>query len=301
VERFAFILCCARSASTFLRLRLDMVPGVVGLPETHFFVFREAHAGRDLAREGDRRAVVEAWLGYHRTKKWAKDLDREALRERFLERATGWKALLTETARTYAEEQGIDPAGVRLWVEKSPPHVFRQPAIRAMFPDASFVYLVRDPRAVVASLKQWPWSTSNVLVLARTWRAAARRLVDAPGSHLVKYEDLVLDPDGEWGRLCRHLDLPATGDLLGEASDDAVAQRAANSGNALRPISADHLAKWKHQLSREDCDRDIIEWTCAAEMDRFGYERQGVRRSPAFWLNLTTQALNHVALRLVRN
>ena len=76
--------------------------------------------------------------------------------------------------------------------------------VRAMFPAARFIHVVRDPRAVVASLtagsKGWArdWAPSGVARAARLWRDVVRTALTIPASGAayleVRYEALHAAP-----------------------------------------------------------------------------------------------------------
>ena len=114
--------------------------------------------------------------------------------------------------------------------------------IDAVLPEARFVHVVRDGRAVASSLVQMPWwrdaedprTLSALGADADAWRAAgspfpllaglvwkhvvqaheAARADLAPGRWLdVRYEDLLADPRGQLGRLLDHLGLPLDDDF----------------------------------------------------------------------------------------
>src|SRR5438270_585274 len=51
-------------------------------------------------------------------------------------------------------ETGLAPRPPLYWVEKTPTHELAVDAIRARYPAAKFVHLVRDPRATAASMRK---------------------------------------------------------------------------------------------------------------------------------------------------
>lgn len=97
----------------------------------------------------------------------------------------------------------------RTLLEKTPANIVRIPYLRSVFPDAKFVVLVRDPRAVVLSVKKWNPSPNEVLFM--NWCSAyATALHDAAEDCLfVRYEDLCDYPGRELDRIARFTALAA--------------------------------------------------------------------------------------------
>src|SRR5262249_6920135 len=100
------------------------------------------------------------------------------------------------------------------------------------FPNARFVHLIRDARAVVASFirvsPNWgeSWASKSVDQPARTWVKlvkAGRRILDlvsAPAPYFeVKYAGLRTDPETQFAKLFHWLNLSAEEDLLRSAID----------------------------------------------------------------------------------
>jgi len=129
-------------------------------------------------------------------------------------------------------------------LEKTPKNSLRIPLLQRVFPEAHFVYLYRDPRQVLSSmieawksgrfrtyprLPEWqglPWSLLLVPgwralngkplheIVAAQWEITTRILLDdldaIPVSRrsVVRYDDLLVDPQGTMTALCARLDLP---------------------------------------------------------------------------------------------
>jgi hypothetical protein len=116
-----------------------------------------------------------------------------------------------------------EKAGDRRLVEYSPRHAERAGFLTAVYPDAEFVHVVRDPRAVAADA-----GLRKALPAARMWAAAHRTVLGAYGSGrmtIVRMEDLVeranvnrllaalaLEPgpgtEAEVEKLAKHTDRP---------------------------------------------------------------------------------------------
>lgn len=162
----------------------------------------------------------------------AKHVDREAFLRRLLaidpvERERGLFALAMD----------VHAAGRPVRGEKTPAHVFFVPQLLEWFPNAKIIHTFRDPRAIYASRKKKAESAgrrpgkaglrrlgvafqlvSSLHVIAN-WRRIEkhhqRYQEQFPGRYtLLKYEDLVLEPQATLERLCHFLDIPLTEPML---------------------------------------------------------------------------------------
>ncbi|MBW4051563.1 MAG: sulfotransferase [Proteobacteria bacterium] len=107
----------------------------------------------------------------------------------------------------------------RRWILKSPDHVFALDEIRAIYPDAHWVFIHRDPVAVLASVARLtevlrrPFAHHVDLAeigqqVCASWLDGAQRMMHAAGSsssilHL-HYREIVADPQEVADRLLRH-------------------------------------------------------------------------------------------------
>jgi hypothetical protein len=94
-------------------------------------------------------------------------------------------------------------------LEKSPPNLIRMRFLQALFPDAYFVALLRHP--IPVTLATQPWGGDRTHRLLEHWLRAHELFVeDLPRLervHVVRYEDLVADPDAVLGRTFSFLGL----------------------------------------------------------------------------------------------
>jgi hypothetical protein len=106
--------------------------------------------------------------------------------------------LLSWLVHTYSRTRGKEGAAV--WIDHTPTNFRRGLTLLRMFPEARFIHLVRDGRAVTASLLPLDWGPNNALHAAEFWmaRCAAGLAMESqlgPERVLrVRYEDLVGDP-----------------------------------------------------------------------------------------------------------
>lgn len=274
VQAPVFILSAQRSGSTLLRVMLDRIPGVVGLPETFFWTFKHAHKHLDPGAPPQRATIARQWLRYFTIKKW--DIDHERLEREIVEHADTWAKVFAATVSRYVEDTGIEWSAESVVCEKTPAHIHKQQSILSDYPDARFIYLVRDPRDQASSLKKCSWSTSNTYVIARVWRAGVRTIGTNPNSITLRYEDLVRETQATFGRLTAFLGKTVAYEDVKEAGALQPVrlghQKAERHGKALQPVTDKSISKWRNGLSRPDKDLQVIQYVCEREMKQFGYD-----------------------------
>jgi hypothetical protein len=151
---------------------------------------------------------------------------------------------------------------------------FVAPLARA-YPEARFVVIERDPRAILASLEALaardPTQAAHPLSYARHCRkyaAFAYRLRDDPRVHAVRYEDLVRDPEPATRALCRFLSLPFDAGMLDLAWPGNSSFQAATAG-----VDATLAERWRGQLA--PAQLALAELVCWPELGLSGYDRTG--------------------------
>ena len=95
-------------------------------------------------------------------------------------------------------------------VEKSPPNLIRMRFLRALFPSAKFIVVVRHPIAVSLATRRVRRASMDSLI--RHWLAAYHNVVDdarhVGNVALIRYEDLMASPATELDRIFAFLSLP---------------------------------------------------------------------------------------------
>ncbi len=188
-------------------------------------------------------------------------------------------AHLTETSplATAATAESLFQAWSRYWdldkrylVEKSPSNMIMGRFLQAVFPGSALLVVVRHPIAVALAMQKW-----NPLIVARNGRRRtslsglvqhwlrAHELLrqDAPvlrRLHVVRYEDLVADKDGEFSRIGRFLEL--------SQPIDATSLRAG--------VNDDYQRAWDRMGShfRSRRVRSQVEQRFGATVREYGYD-----------------------------
>ncbi|GII75600.1 sulfotransferase [Sphaerisporangium rufum] len=233
-DRPIFVVGCPRSGTTLLQLMLHAHRRIAVPPETRFLtdVYYHRRLYGDMRRPENRRRLAERIATDRSTR----------FHELGVARA-GYVRAAVEGPGSLGSVLGAAFAGYAArferprWGDKRPAYVRHVDALRRLFPDAQFVHLVRDGRDCVASLKEMPWYPMGVLHAISTWAEAvdfgrrhARRL-PAGTYHMLRYEDLTADPEGELGRLCA---------FLGEDFDPAMCEPRRVAAVAVPPRKVWH-------------------------------------------------------------
>lgn len=101
----------------------------------------------------------------------------------------------------------------RFLVEKSPPNLVRMRFLQALFPDASFVIIMRHPVIVSLSTKKWAPRTSYAALFENWFSGHDTMMQDAPSIRrllVLRYEELVGRPSETLGRVADFLGLDGT-------------------------------------------------------------------------------------------
>lgn len=288
-----FIVGANRSGTTLLRLILNAHPRIAIPDELIYFESRLAGVPIEKWRTPDLSPdayedVVDRFLKTCRQS--LEGLDHSALRARILDgRPTfrrPYRCALEAWARHHDKPR---------WGEKTPGNLFYADILLEMFPTAQFVFVVRDPRAGVASMQRVGFFPDDVVfnALSRrkydtTGRALLTKHVPASQRTTVRYEDLVQRPEATTRSICAFLDESFSRAMLDfhRDADQYMKDEAEERYNsaATQPITDDRVDAWTDRLT--DDQVAVIEWICRDIMQDFGYARTNRQPSPAAWTEL---------------
>ena len=177
--------------------------------------------------------------------------------------------------------------GKTIWGDSSPQDILYMDVLKRWYPTAKFVGVVRDPRAFLASYKNYVRKGSvryqnrfNPLTNSLLWRSYMNALLKAGNSPLaadlilLKYEDLVTDPEKHVRGLCDFLGLDFHPGMLAiqRANSSYLQVQEEKQQPGIRTVSLD---RWRGELTRTELW--ILEKVCSETMTRFGYAPERVR------------------------
>jgi len=163
------------------------------------------------------------------------------------------------------------------WGDKTPSSVDALPEIVGIFPDARFIFMIRDVYDMAYSYGSMAAAgrAGDFLGGARRWVDANTKLLDfcqrhAAQSIIVRYEDLVLDADREMARVTAHAGMGSSGanGLAAAEAHDMAAQP--DLRNALHEVHRDSIGKGRVLLA-EDVKTEISA-RAGSLQERLGYQ-----------------------------
>jgi hypothetical protein len=263
-----FIVGAPRSGTTWVqRLLLDH-PQICGGQESHFFPgFAYPMQMFDPLPRGERPVNLSTY--------WTKAA--------FFEELRGiWRRTMTPIVQA-------KPTATVL-VEKTPQHAQYMDRIIDLLPASRFIHVIRDSRAVVASLlaasrEQWGarWAPSDALTAARLWKshvlqAGTRGASLGPQRYTtVHFEQLCADPVRHLIRLFSFIGLDVTEQWARQTTDEhsLSKEKASPTASSEPPGFYRHgsIENWRKELSF--MQKRIVWKYTGPLMLQYGYTREG--------------------------
>ena len=263
-----FLFSLPRSGSTFAQRVLAAHPAVATATEPHFLL--------PLVQS------LNPWGSYseyeHQLSTWAiLEFCRDSLpgqQADYLEEIRNFTLNLYNKTRHNGETHFLD---------KTPRYHLIADQIIELFPEGKFVFLWRNPLAIVASMigtfYDGRWKT---YLFDFDLYSGYPNLIDAYKAHPeasfgLRYEDSVLDPEATWQAVFDYLELPFDPELLQKFNKVKLAGNIRDP-NADSPqyqkINKKPLEKWKALLAnplRKAWARDYLHWLGVERLNAIGY------------------------------
>jgi hypothetical protein len=267
-----FVVGAPRSGTTMLRLMLDAHPELAIPPETYFITKAQKtwRAAKRRPGENQVEAFIDSVTGHKRWPDFHLDADAFAarVRERDPKRLGDGVRVFYEM---YAEK--IDKPR---WGDKTPFYVRKMDVIHRVLPEARFVHLIRDGRAVALSIKDLWFGPDTIPECAEFWVArldeAREKARELPHYLEIIYEDLVRDPEPNLRKIADFIEVPFDERMVRyyENVDERIAletppEEVAPDGrivsteermkimeNLKRPPDPTRIDRWREQMSAED-------------------------------------------------
>lgn len=275
-----FIGGCPRSGTTMLGAMLANAPGCVTTPESHF---KHALIARCAEKPLTREQLMKFLAQSNEIAFWELPLKELALwvnnypNEITLDHVP---ALLNEIVYRYDQRAGTrlaQPASsphLLRWVDHTPMNIEAFETLLGLYPDAQLIHIVRDPRAVAASVFGLPWGPNDALAFGSWWPHyvnAGLSLQNALPDRvlLIHYEDLLKDPQFTLKKTCQFLALQFSSDLVCGQRYRSPQHSLSQHALVGKPPAAERADAWQQELRARD--QAHIESVCGPLMQKLGY------------------------------
>jgi Sulfotransferase family len=274
---FPFFVGSGRSGTTLIRAMFDSHPDMA-VPDESNFVPRFARARERYEQPWGFASAV--FLRDLFSQSWFRQsgMSQEAAWDGFdLRPPADLPAAIREVFAVYARQHGK-----RRYGDKTPNYVLHLPLLAELFPEARFVHVIRDGRAVAMSLLDVGFGPRTMAQAALQWRErvglgiAFAREVGQSRCRQIRYEDLLEDPAGAVACLCDFVGLQFDPVMLRyfERADSVVSAGVYKYRHVRLPPTKD-LRDWRSQMSKRDLA--LFEAIAGDLLQEAGYER-GIHR-----------------------
>jgi hypothetical protein len=217
IERQVFIGGCGRSGTTLLGAMLGAHPAFICTPESHFKIdLLRSPVGQNSTFHTA--AAVNLIRRHWRFKIWEYPLPAD-----FVQRAAAdpsFASLFNTLVSSYGHTTYPDKGDAAIWVDHTPENISYVESLRRQFPQAKFIHIVRDGRAVAASIMPLDWGPNSIVKAARWWMrnvsfGLAAELKFGPQHILrVQYENLLQDPPAVLHQISQFLGINYDSNML---------------------------------------------------------------------------------------
>ncbi len=254
-----FILGAPRSGTTFLASLIGLTK--YGKPfETHFFTkyYKLLSSYGDLENKENFSCLLKDILKERPVMQWRLDLNMDDFFQS-LDGDHSYVNILNSLCLLRNSKLGFN-----FWGDKTPHYIGDFDIIQKLFPDAKFIYIVRDGRDVALSLLQKNWGPNNISSCAEYWKTLNKenvhfnRLKKNGQLLTLRYEDLLDNAESNVRDIYKFLDT--------DISESDVR-------SLCFTVKPDNYFKWKEKLSRSQIK--VFDLIAANTLSRFGYETFG--------------------------
>lgn len=295
-----FIGGCDRSGTSLLGAQLGRIEGVVVLPESQFI----SDIARTTVADGETVEQAAARIDDNfRYRAWRAVGCPPA--STALANSPDPRALIENLVKSYAARTGVEDP--RDFVDHSPINTREAEWLGRFFPDMKLLHIIRDGRAVAASLMPLDWGPTTMPGMADFWSDAVNTALSAVNrlgperAMTVSYETLVADTDGALVKIARFLSLDGRTIRAADETTYIPPQYSAGTHQIVReaPDPA-RIDSWRRKMSRRQIE--LFERKAGKLLESLGYSCTSDYESvaPPSPVERFLMRLRHACLRRVK-
>jgi hypothetical protein len=268
-----FVGGCPRSGTTFLGNLLGTAPEYICLPETDFIAENAGRwSGANYAPDrlephvrNHRRYLISG--GQLTEADWVD-----------VRQATSYEEFFNRFCQHYARHMG-KPQAIG-WVDQTPSNLRYAVHLARSFPNAHFIHIIRDGRAIANSLLGVDWGPSTPVAAGDYWARliapglAAQLMLGPERMITIHYEDLVRENGKQLRKLAKFLSSPG---LVRDREDQGLVlpdHYSTPQPDFGGPPDKSRVDAWRKKLSAREIE--IFEATAGGLLENLGYPRNFV-------------------------
>ncbi len=206
-----FIGGCSRSGTTFLGSLLGAHKNSLCTPESQFKIEILKAEGRETDCI-NKQNLYTSLVNNYRFKIWGIRCT--------IEQIDGLtpKQIMEKIISIYAEK--VKKEKYDYWIDHTPNNLQYVKLLLDCFPNAKFIHIIRDGRAIASSIKKLSWGWYSPKSIAQLWLSelsygfAAKCILPSNKVLQVKYEDLVMSTGSELKKMCDFVNIEYSDELL---------------------------------------------------------------------------------------
>ncbi|NEP35317.1 sulfotransferase [Moorena sp. SIO3B2] len=277
-----FVSGAPRSGTTLLQLVLSAHPQITVTPETHFIqqLFAKDFTTKQLNREQKEVAIalmrsdkkLNSWPNFNldqfiATVSWKTDLT--------------ISQLLDSLFNFFAcqNNSGTDYLGNKKGCYAKKPYT---DYTQKVFPDARFIYIVRDPRDIVRSMLDNIYFVKSLEEAATICQSRGQGIWEMKENFpetvfVVRYENLILTPEKVCSQICAFLDISFDKQMLNFYELNKGGSRLLGVTKDIHPhtqtpFNPELIQQWQKQRCFTNQELETIETITSDYLNRYGYE-----------------------------
>ncbi len=184
-----------------------------------------------------------------------------------------YKDLIEAIVSAYGRKVGRESWSY--WVDHTPANIKHTEMLLTLFPVSKLIHLVRDGRAVAASVMPLDWGPNTIDKAINVWQERVEQGIEVEkkwGSDTVlrvMYEDLVSEPSRTLKSICSFLGLEFQEKML--KGDGFIVPRYTSKQHLLvgKEVDKNRVDAWKSMLTKRQIE--IAEGLAGEMLERLGY------------------------------
>ena len=263
-----FIIGSSRSGSTLLNDALNKHSKIIGMNELHYFDQINSKPGKNISKK----LIIKYFARLYATQEkdhWIEVSEKDIKKAEIFLDSLNKHAINGFELYSKFTELTAKNANAEVAVDQTGKYIFYFNSISKAYPNSKFIYIYRDPRAVLYSQKfRWkirmrgsqnvPRIDSirtfiNYHPFTMSWliyknSMIAEKIKNKENVYFICYEDLINQPGKEIKNICRFLNINFEENML----DVALITSSHKSNNSGQGFMKENINRWNNKLSKTE-------------------------------------------------